>query len=75
MLKERCANIFAAMKLLSQTLGVSDDHVMAMAIEFLFTPLLKCLHKEESLKSHLQECTVLDDDRKTNLISFISTED
>lgn len=75
MLKERCANIFAAMKLLSQTLGVSADHVMAMAIEFLFTPLLKCLHKEESLKSHLQECTVLDDDRKTNLISFISTED
>ena len=73
--KERCANILAAMNLLAQSLGINTNNVMALSIEFLFVPLLKCMRKNDSLRTHLEECTVLDGDRKSTLISFISTED
>lgn len=73
--KERCATLFAVMNLMTQSLGISANSGMALAIEFLFVPLLKCMRKEDSLRTHLEECTVLDGDRKATLISFISTED
>ncbi|MBR4752188.1 MAG: hypothetical protein IK077_10545 [Thermoguttaceae bacterium] len=73
--RERCANLFAAMSLLAQPLGVNTNTVMALAIEFLFVPLLKCMRKEDALKTHLEENTVLDPDRKATLISFINSED
>ena len=72
--KERCANVLAVMNLLAQMLGLNADRVTALAIEFLFTPLLKCMQKEEFLKTRLEECSVLDHDRKETLISFISRE-
>ena len=74
-LKEKCAELFAIMNLLAQMLGVNPNSVRALAIEFLFAPILKCMRKEEPLKTHLEECTVLDGDRKANLISFVSMED
>ena len=73
--RERCANLLAAMNLLAQMLGIDSNNVLIWTIELLFTPLLKCMRKEDSLKTHLEECTILDSDRKASLISFISMEE
>ena len=73
--RERCSILFAMMNLLSQMLGMNANNVVALAVEFLFVPLLKCMRKEESLRAHIEESTVLDGDRKSTLISFIGAED
>ena len=73
--RERCGSLFAAMILLAQTLSIDANNVLALTIELLFTPLLKCMKKKDSLLTHLEECTILDSDRKANLISFINAEE
>ena len=73
--RERCSILFAMMNLLAQMPGMSVNNNVALAIEFLFVPLLKCMRKEESLRAHIEESNVLDGDRKSTLISFIGAED
>ena len=73
--RERCSILFAMMNLLAQMPGMNANNIVALAVEFLFVPLLKCMRKEESLRAHIEESTVLDGDRKSNLISFIGAED
>lgn len=72
---ERCANLLALMNLFAGMLGINANTAMALAIEFLFFPLLKCMRKVDTLMARLEECTILDGDRKDMLISLISTED
>lgn len=73
--RERCSILFAMMNILAQMLGMNANNNIALAVEFLFVPLLKCMRKEESLRAHIEESTVLDGDRKSALISFIGAED
>ena len=73
--RERCSILFAMMNLLAQMPGMNVNSIVALAVEFLFVPLLKCMRKEESLRAHIEESTILDGDRKSTLISFIGAED
>lgn len=73
--RERCSLLFAMMNLLAQMPGMNANNFVALAIEFLFVPLLKCMRKEESLRAHIEESAVLDGDRKLSLINFVGAED
>ena len=73
--RERCSILFAMMNLLAQMPGMNANNCVALAIEFLFVPLLKCMRKEESLRAHIEESAVLNGDRKLSLINFVGAED
>ena len=74
-MRERYANLLAAMNLMAQFIGLNSSRIKQVAIEFVFVPLLKCMRKEELLKTQLEESTVLDSYLKSTLINFIGTEE
>ena len=73
--RERCAKLLATINKLAQTMNVNANGALAAAVEFVFVPVMKCMRRENSLKDHLDACTVIDSERKANLISFIDMED
>ena len=74
-LYERTAKLIATINHLCQVMDGNSKRVEATIIEFIIVPIMKCMQRERSLEEHLEECGVIDNDRKATIMSFVNVGD